>query len=35
MSLQLHSALNVVIDSGARGNSAAGSSPDAPGDRNQ
>ena len=35
MSLQLHSALNVVIDSGARGSSVAGSSPDASGDRNQ
>src|SRR5205809_6949791 len=35
MLLQLHSALKVVIDSGARGNSLAGSSPDVPGDRNQ
>ena len=35
MSLQFHSALKVVIDSGARGNSLAGSSPEASGDRNQ
>ena len=30
MSLQFHSALKVVIDPGARGNSVVGSSPDAP-----
>ena len=35
MSLQFHSALKVVIDSGARGSSVAGSSPEASGDRNQ
>ena len=35
MSLQFHSALKVVIDSGAGGNSLAGSSPDVPGERNQ
>ena len=35
MALQLHSALKVVIDAGAWGNSLAGSSPDASGDRNQ
>ena len=35
MSLQSHSALKVVMDSGAEGSSPAGSSPDAPGDRNQ
>jgi len=32
---QFHSALSVVIDSGARGNRWPGSSPDASGDRNQ
>src|SRR2546425_12469100 len=35
MSLQFHSDVKVVIDAGARGNSLAGSSPDAPGARNQ
>ena len=35
MSLQFHSALKVVIDSGARGSNLAGSSPDASGERNQ
>ena len=35
MSVQFHSPLKVVIDSGARGNSVAGSLPDAPGERNQ
>ena len=35
MSLQFHSALKVVIDAGARGNSLAGSSPYKSGDRNQ
>src|ERR1700730_3709780 len=35
VSLQFHSARKDVIVSGARGSSLAGSSPDAPGDRNQ
>ncbi len=35
MSLQFHSALKVVIDSGARGINVVGSPPDALGDRNQ